>query len=836
VEWWANHQSYRLWEAWNAPWPDGSSRCQMREQVPVPGRLRLPLRSRFLLYIDERFIPPPAQPALRWGEWCDLLRCEAEVEALVNANRADAAAEPLRRLAATEMGWPARLATVHAEQARGDLARQADRPEEAMDHYRTAVAVAEEDGYVFGRVRAELALGYLLLAHRTAGEAAAVFGRVRETAAAVGDRLYEANALIGRGEARSRLASASAGAHHEEAEEDLCEALTLMRELRSDMGVGNAALRLAVALQHIGDRSDEVVALLEEASDAFSRAGNPIGQINALDTLADQLFEEGQLDEAARRYDEARAMAVDARDHRNVAHTTLGMARCAVRAGATESARALLARAAAAYEAVADLRGVASVHEWTARADQVDGDLAGASRELVDAVHAVEQVRGAHDRDQGQQELVARFASTYRAALRAAVAADDEAAFVVVAESLAGRRLAGLVGQEVHADGAVLLGALVARADQRKPSGHAVVKVGSRRERIVRGLGALSLSAGLRQPAAEQLADLLAAIYRPVTIEEVPELLARPRGTRLLVLVPVPGTDEVAWYHQRVGRPPELGLVTLTGPSLEVIDRLGTRGPGGLVTGDLAALSEVVPTTFADEPGAPTTVVTVGSLWGVPWAAVPVADDALMGEVAPLSVCPSLSLLRHASSGTTDVPSRVVTWRHPDIRAHELAGFVGDRRVDWRQAESAGQVRTALTGRHEDLVVVACHGRTEGAYLELAPDEPLPLADLLVPETPAGLVLASCWGASRTAAPTSDPLTFATVALARTTEQVVASVGELADDAVASTVVDACCHGWVGSGSAATALHEATAQVLRNEKVRSGRVDRWAVLQAIGRL
>lgn len=833
MEWWQDQRSRALWEAWAAPWPEGPARCELRDRVPVPGRL--PLRSRFLLYTDERFGPPPAQPALGWDQWCDVLRCEAEVEALVNANRADAAADPLRRLAAAETGWPARLATVHLEQARGDLARQADRPEQAMAHYRAAVKVADEDGYRFGRVRADLALGYLLLTHRTAAEAEAVFGRVREEAVAVGDRLYEANALIGRGEARSRLVSSSTAPDHGPAGEDLRRALALTRELRSDMGIGNAALRLAVVLQHAAGDGDEIVARLEEAAAAFARARNPIGQVNALDALADQLFEEGRVDEAANRYAEAHDMAVGAGDGRNVAHTTLGLARCAVRAGATGSARPLLDRAAEAYESVADLRGVASVHEWRARAEQADGDLSGASQELVHAVQAVEQVRGAHDRDQGQQEFVARFASTYRAALRAAVAAADVPAFVVVAESLAGRRLAGLVGREVDAGGAALLGSLVARADQRKPGGHVAVEAGSRRERIVRSLGALSMSAGLREPAAEELADLLAAIYRPVSTEEVAGLLERPPGTRLLVLVPVPGADEVAWCHQGSGRPPELGLTPLAG-SIPVLDRLRRRGPGGLVASDLAPLAEVVPAAFATDPEAPATVVTVGSLWGVPWAAVPVAGGAFTGEVAPLSVCPSLSLLRHATEGGAVVPSRVVTWRHPDIRAHELAAFVGDRRVRWRRAGSAAEVREAMDGGREDLVVVACHGRTEGAYLELAPGEPLPLADLLVPETPAGLVLASCWGASRAAPPASDPLTFATVALARTTRQVVASVGELADDGVASTVVDACCHGWVGSGSAATALHGAMAQVLRSKKVRSGRVDRWAVLQAVGRL
>jgi hypothetical protein len=133
-------------------------------------------------------------------------------------------------------------------------------------------------------------------------------------------------------------------------------------------------------------------------------------------------------------------------------------------------------------------------------------------------------------------------------------------------------------------------------------------------------------------------------------------------------------------------------------------------------------------------------------------------------------------------------------------------------------------------------VIVAGHGKPVpgvGHYLELDEGALLDPSDLLTAEPPTVLILLACWGANNPGLEATDPLTLATLALARGAEQVGATVSELADDLPASRFGNNVLH-QLPSQPLPQAIYVETQRTLRSQAARRGRLSRWAPLVTIG--
>ena len=101
-----------------------------------------------------------------------------------------------------------------------------------------------------------------------------------------------------------------------------------------------------------------------------------------------------------------------------------------------------------------------------------------------------------------------------------------------------------------------------------------------------------------------------------------------------------------------------------------------------------------------------------------------------------------------------------------------------------------------MTG-DDDLIVVVAHGRPVREfvhYLELNDETSLTPADMLHAAPPPALVLICCWGAHTPTTGSGDPMTIATLALARGSRAVAATTSELMDDPASAAFVNRFLH------------------------------------------
>lgn len=305
----------------------------------------------------------------------------------------------------------------------------------------------------------------------------------------------------------------------------------------------------------------------------------------------------------------------------------------------------------------------------------------------------------------------------------------------------------------------------------------------------------------------------------------------------------VPGADDqIAWLRAGPDRETRSGVREIGGTVQQLIASLARDGLPPLARpGAVSGLGDLLPGEalegLADD--APLLIVPLGSLWALPWPAVP-AGEAFLGERFTLAVAPSLTLADHVrGSGELPRPRAVGQWRSPQIRHHELVAFADDPRVTLESFSSADAALAAVTsGRGHDLVVIAGHGRPVPGivhYLELAPRVLLTPAALLDASTPDQLVLAACWGAHAPGAADSDPLTLATIALTRGSRAVLATTSELADDPLASRFLNGVLHR-LPSSAMPVALREMTRRFLADPRHRDGYLSRWAPLITVGAL
>jgi len=825
-----------LFDAW-AGGPGGDLAKSLNSRVPVPGTVGLRGRYHFLTDPEVPALPG-AQFQVSWSIWQRQVELTDKADAALVANDGTTAKDALTALRATHEDGLHPLPEVDALIGLGDAARQADQFEDAAAHYEAAMELAAASRYRFGMTRALVSVGYLVLLSGSARQAADTFQRAADLARELDERVYLAAALTGLGDALVRLRQDS------EAERALAEALELCEFLRADIGIVNAAQQLG-DLHRSRKRPEEAKAAFTRALQAAKRSGTVIGEVNACDGLGEVSLGLNDLEAARQSYLQAYDLSVEHGYRRGEGWALFGLGRCAYALDLPEEAYQLFANALEVNRELGDLPSSATALDGMARAAAAQGDVAAETRARVNAVLAIEAMRSSQDQHQDQQEYRERFAAVYSAAIRATVRNDDPAAFITVFENLAGRRLAGLL-EKIPATSAVedaqIASHVLATASNLPLDGGDLAANTASAERRARLIGRLALRGGMPETAERAIADIAAALYRSFSPDDAGPLLNRAAAhSDVLLVTLLPGAHgQVAWLRAGPERQARSGIQEIAGTTAELVASLARDGLPPLARPDaVSGLADLLPAEalegMADD--APLLIVPLGSLWALPWPAVPV-DGAFLGERFALAVAPSLTLAEYVrQSGELARPRTVGQWRSLEIEHHKLAAFVDDARVSLESFESADAALAAVTsGRGHDLVVIAGHGRPVPGivhYLELAPRVLLTPAALLDARTPDQLVLAACWGAHAPGAADSDPLTLATIALARGSRAVLATTSELADDPRASRFLNGVLYRLPAAAMPA-ALCEMTRLFLADPRNRDGYLSRWAPLITVG--
>ena len=826
----------QLFEAW-AEGPGSARAKSLADRVPVPGGLGL--RGRFHLLTD------PAAAMLRAEQfrvpratWVAQVALTGAADAALVANDETAAMDALTALRATHQEGFHPLPLVDALVGLGDAARQADRFDDAAASYEAAMEQAAAGHYRFGLVRALTGAGYLTLLSGAAAQAAATFERAADIAREIDERVYLAAALTGLGDALVRLRE------DDRAGRTLGEALRLSELLQADIGIMNAAQQLG-DLHRSRTRFPQARSALLRALEAAERTGTLIGQVNAHDGLGEVSLRLRDLGTARKHYARAYELSAGHGYRRGEAWSLYGLGRCAYAMDLPAEARLLFEGALEANQEMGDLPSSATALDGMARAAAALGDAKAETSARVDAVLAIEAMRASQDRHQYQQEYRDRFAMIYSAALRAAVRNEDPAAFTTVFENLAGRRLAGLldaIPAAAAVEDAQLASGALATAGNLPLDGSDLSASTSSAERRARSIERLERRGGLPGRVEQAIADIAAALYRSFSPAEAIPLLDRAaRHSHVLLAARVPGAEgQVAWLRAGPGQPARSGIHEISGTAQALLASLARDGlPPAARPADVEGLAGLLPPEAFQGLAADDRlqVVPLGDLWAIPWPAIPLGTKFL-GEQFALAVTPSLTLADHVRrGGPPPRPGRVGQWRSQQINHHELVAFADDPRVslvNFTRPEAA--LAAVTTPGRFDLVVIAGHGRPAPGivhFLELSPQVTLTPAALLHARTPGQLVLAACWGAHAPDAADSDPLTLATIALARGSRAVLATTSELADDPAASRFLNGVLYR-LPSAPMPEALLAMTRRFLAEPRRRDGYLSRWAPLVTIG--
>lgn len=825
-----------LFRAWSAP--DHATRLAILGAVAVPGPIAL--RSRYRHLHDPSAPRGPLAPGLDLARWRAILALETEGDLALQSGDLDRAATIFAELANHEPAPEHRAVLVHARIGIGDVARARDRIDDAIAAYEEAVSLAISDHYRFGELRAIVPLGYLSLAYSTATTAAQRFQRAEELAVDLGDTLYAANAALGLAECAERAKDLDGAINLALA------ALARFERVGSPIGRANASHR-AGALLHRADRLEEAEPLLVAAHALYREIGDPIGLTNTLSSLGDLFLDRKEFDAAQRWYTEGLRQAEASRLPRARAHALQDIARVSRGQGAWSQAIVEFDRALAAYREIDDIGGIWHALDKIAEGQAELGQVSDALRTRMESIFSIEEFRAGHRDERSQREYRDRFGLAYSRALSAAVAAGDAAGFAVVADCLAGRRLAGLIengAPEASAD-LNLLQSLLAQADQRlvrrrreRMPAHA-----STREQRIRLLGTFGIRHGLADAAQVSLDDQLAAVYLPPERDGAPLLAAVPSGAYLLQMLDDPAEPDRIWW---LWRPPHarplLGSTTVDDSARAALAALAESDQRiQLLIEDLAPIAALLPPDLRHSLAADSEprllIVPVGDLWMVPWGALPLAGDVVLGERVRYAVCPSLTVQRQLADRRKNGPATTAmadTWRSPLVEHHDLRG-VDARRLPLRPLATASAARQRLRDG-ADMMVVIGHGRPApglGHYLELSADDWLVPADLIGAATPRRLVLLACEAASVAPGRPSDPVSLATLALAARSDEVLATLGELSDSEPAARYADDILTA-MANASLPEALHHATRRLLADEGMRAEPIFYWAPLVAIG--
>ncbi|WP_405603027.1 CHAT domain-containing protein [Streptomyces sp. NBC_01410] len=839
-----------LLAAWQSP--DAEQKRALVRDIEVPGPIAL--RSRYRMLLDTEAPSGPWNPDLTPEAWVRQLRLETEGDNAVRSGSRTAALAAFQALLDEETGSKPQLPTVHAHIGLGKVAMDQNDIEAASEHFEMATAVADESMYRFGRVQALVPWAYMTLWNHSAELALDQFQEAAGIASALDDPVYRGNSLLGAAECAQWLDERARAEQHGK------EAYAAFSAVRSALGQGNAAQRLA-GWMHRWGRHAEAWEWLDLALTAFQQDGNPNGLVNVHSLRGDLYLDDRRFDDAANEYDKTLELATSAGLPRAQAHAAQDLARTARGRGNWAEAVDLFTRSLERYRELGDLLGVSNAMSKLAEAQEECGSVEDALRTWREAVVEVESYRADHQEERFQEEYRRRFRDVYKGSLSAAEKHHSPETFAVVADFLAGRRLAGLLEANSTAmadDKLDQLQELLARADRRllahrRSARSDEDRVGDeRRESRIRRLGAFEFRQGAEPRAGKSLDDLLAAVYLPPADEGGALLEALPDGCHTLqILLDPVDEDLVLWSWSAPEARSAMGSFRLTPSTLDLLSvlRSGDRATErlALTVDDLRPLSALLPPRLIAALSASgpqdLLIVPAGELWAVPWGALPLEGGLVLGEAARFVICPSLTIQRQLATRYVKAlptpsprsPLDVDVWRSPLVRRHRMDLFERDRRWNPRRLSSAAEARGAICDGRE-LMVLAGHGRPlpgAGHYLELDENEWLLPADLLGQRPPRRLALIACWGSAYPGRAPSDPISIATLALAGGSDEVLATVGELGDSTLASRYAEMVLHA-LPENTMAMAVHQSTRRLLAGRGVRSRPVHDWAPLIPIG--
>jgi hypothetical protein len=189
-----------LFTAWKAT--GLAERQEILHGIRVPGPI--PLRSRYRHLLDPQAPSGPWDNEWALRLWNAVLRLEAEGDDAVYRNDAARARTAFDALLGMEPSRSHRVVTAHARIGFGDIALACDNAEAAISEYEAALALAREDHYRFGQLRALVGLAYVTLMFHTAAASLDLFTEAATLAAAVGDPGYVGNATLGTAECQER--------------------------------------------------------------------------------------------------------------------------------------------------------------------------------------------------------------------------------------------------------------------------------------------------------------------------------------------------------------------------------------------------------------------------------------------------------------------------------------------------------------------------------------------------------------------------------------------------------------------------------------------------------
>lgn len=810
----ASTTSDTLFEAWTTP--DVGRRSALTRDLAVPGEVALRARLHFLRGLSTNGRVPVQ--TLSRADWDSVIAAESRGDSLLAQGSALAGA-CFQDLLALDDPWPD-LVGVHALIGLADVARLKEDVEASGAYYAQAIARAREAGHEFGELRALVARGYLTMAHLSVSDALALFDEGVRIADSIGERLYLANALLGRAEAKDRLRRGSA-------QDDAVAAYSLFKRLRSAIGCGNAAERLASFRRAAGDL-DGSGTYLREAAQWQQKSGDRVGSCNTLDRLGDVELSRGRPHDAARAFGTARELAARIPYPRGVVNADLGLAQCLLARGEWSKARSAFETVLEAQKPLNDLASIMKGFDGLAICA---GQLAGPAGETavrVTAVQELERLRAESGSAVVQKEYRIRFTEVYGAALRSAIRAQDSSSALYILECAAGRTLSGLMSRPEQVGDAPgqFWREAAALADQRLSGRWTPDTPQDRRQRLVRLLGANAILGTSREQVSDQLAEVAASFFLPLSLGEVEELIddVPAQAWCVVVALDLHAGDELAVY----ARDPHGATWVHTHPITAHMRDWLTGGQSGAIEFGRA----VLPEALREAADVDLLVVPIGEAWRIPWAALPVSDTTVLGEHARITVTPSLTMHRVLGRRTPrGTAGRRCLWRNPTLLHMRFDNWDG---MD--QLGNSDELIQKLQDPTAEVVAIVAHGRGHGAnaYLELDIAKPLPMTSLLDTGIAGRVALIACKSAvQRDEMPAyDDPLTFATLALVAGADEVLATCSDLADSPQATMFVRSV----LGNRGAsfAAAVQQSTKILLSSSVVREGSVLHWAPLITVG--